>query len=58
MVPPARVDSAEAERQQRLADLKAARESGLMAQVQSSRVAPVSLGVDPAADVSGVPPAA
>ena len=50
-VPPARVDTAEAERQQRLADLKAARESGLMAQVQSSRAAPVSLDLDPVASV-------
>lgn len=58
VVPPARVDTAEAERQQRLADLKAARESGLMAQVQSSRAAPVSLSVDAAAGESGTPQAA
>lgn len=57
VVPPARVDTAEAERQQRLADLKAARESGLMAQVQSSRATPVSLSVDPAASGSGTPQA-
>jgi type IV secretion system protein VirB10 len=53
VVPPARIDTAEAERQQRLADLKAARESGLMAQVQSSRAAPVSLDGDPVASGSG-----
>lgn len=58
VVPPARVDTAEAERQRRLTDLKAARESGLMAQVQSSRAAPISPGVDPAADESGTPQAA
>ncbi|RSU99626.1 TrbI/VirB10 family protein [Sphingomonas koreensis] len=58
IAPPARVDAAEAERQQRLADLKAARESGLMAQIQSSRAAPVSLESDPAANVSGTPSAA
>lgn len=57
VVPPARVDTAEAERQQRLADLKAARESGLMAQVQSSRDAPVPLAVDPATSAPGAPPA-
>jgi type IV secretory pathway VirB10-like protein len=34
---PARVDTAEAERQQRLAELKAARESGVLAQVSSGR---------------------
>lgn len=34
---PARVDDAEARRQQRLAELKAARESGLLAQVASNR---------------------
>jgi type IV secretion system protein VirB10 len=56
-VPPARVDTAEAERQQRLADLKAARESGLMAQVQSNHAAPVPLGVDPTAGGSGTPSA-
>lgn len=57
VTPPARVDTAEAERQQRLADLKAARESGLMAQVQSSRAAPVSPAVDLAAGGSSTPPA-
>lgn len=36
-VPPSGVDPAEAARQQRLADLKAARESGLMAQVTTAR---------------------
>lgn len=36
-VAPAKVDSAEAERQQRLAELKAARESGVLAQVSSGR---------------------
>jgi type IV secretion system protein VirB10 len=56
VTPPARVDAAEAERQQRLADLKAARESGLMAQVQSSRGAPVSREIDPAVSVSGTEP--
>lgn len=45
--PPAHVDDAEAKRQQRLADLKAARESGLLAQVASSR-----------GSVAGVAPAA
>jgi type IV secretion system protein VirB10 len=42
-----RVDTAEAARQQRLADLKAARESGLMAQTTSGRgaVGPASSGV-------------
>ena len=34
---PARIDTADAARQQRLADLKAARESGLMAQTMSGR---------------------
>lgn len=57
MVLPARVDTAEADRQQRLADLKAARESGLMAQVQSNRAAPVSLDVDLTAAGSGTPSA-
>ncbi|TKV41122.1 conjugal transfer protein TrbI [Sphingobium sp. MP9-4] len=57
VVRPARVDTAEAERQQRLADLKSARESGLMAQVQSSRAAPVSPAVDPSAGGPGTPPA-
>jgi type IV secretion system protein VirB10 len=36
-VAPSRVDTAEAERQQRLAELKAARESGVLAQVTSGR---------------------
>jgi type IV secretion system protein VirB10 len=54
---PARVDTAEAERQQRLADLKAARESGLMAQVQSSRAASTLSQADPAALESGPQPA-
>lgn len=58
ITPPARVDTAEAERQQRLADLKAARESGLMAQVQTSRTASASREIDPAASVSGAPPTA
>ncbi|EQB33256.1 TrbI/VirB10 family protein [Sphingobium ummariense] len=57
MTPDARVDAAEAERQQRLADLKAARESGLMAQIQSGRAAPVSPGGDSTAGGSGTPPA-
>ncbi|MDE8652485.1 TrbI/VirB10 family protein [Novosphingobium album (ex Liu et al. 2023)] len=56
VTPPARVDTAEAERQQHHAELKAARESGLMAQVQSSRGAPVSREIDPAASVSGTEP--
>lgn len=42
------VDAAEAERQQRLAELKAARESGLMAQVSTARIA----GPAPAADIA------
>ncbi len=49
-------DTSKAERQQHLADLKAARESGLMAQMQSNRVAPVSLEVDLAPSVSGAMP--
>lgn len=36
-MPPARIDTADAARQQRLADLKAARESGLLAQITSGR---------------------
>lgn len=48
-VTPARVDTAEVARQQRLADLKAARESGLMTQVQSNRSASASAGADPTA---------
>jgi type IV secretory pathway VirB10-like protein len=56
IAPSTRVDTAEAERQQHLADLKAARESGLMAQMQSSRAASVSLEVDPASSVSGAMP--
>lgn len=55
VAPPTRVDTAEAERQQRLADLKAARESGLMAQVQTSHTASASREIDPAASVSGAP---
>lgn len=46
------VDAAEAERQQRLAELKAARESGLMAQVSTARVA----GPSPAADIESEAP--
>lgn len=42
------VDAAEAERQQRLAELKAARESGLMAQVSTARI----VGPPPAADIA------
>jgi type IV secretion system protein VirB10 len=57
VTPPARVDTAEAERQQRLADLKAARESGLMAQVQSSRAASTLSQADPAAPGSAPQPA-
>lgn len=36
---PSKIDTAEAERQQRLAELKAARESGVLAQVTSARAA-------------------
>lgn len=49
-VAPARIDDAEAKRQQRLADLKAARESGLLAQVSSSRAG--AAFVAPTADLS------
>jgi len=43
---PSRVDTAEAARQQRLADLKAARESGLMAQVATGRGATAPAAVE------------
>lgn len=43
------VDAAEAARQQRLADLKAARQSGLMAQVTASPVALAPPSIDPLA---------
>lgn len=56
VVPPGRVNTAEAERQKRLADLKAARESGLMAQVQSSRAAAIGSDVGPTVDATGAPP--
>lgn len=54
---PTRVDAAEAERLARLAELKAARESGLMVQVQGSgRGAPSSAVMDaPAQPVAGAP---
>lgn len=55
---PTRVDSAEAARQQRLADLKAARESGLMAQVTGGRTAVVPAAIDPMPTSSGTPAAA
>ncbi|MBB4837056.1 type IV secretion system protein VirB10 [Sphingomonas kyeonggiensis] len=56
VVTPSRVDSAEAARQQRLAELKAARESGLMAQVATGRGAAPS-APDPA-EVAGAAAAA
>lgn len=55
-VAPAKVDTAEAERQQRLAELKAARESGVLAQVTSGRGAAnvIPAGVE-AASISTPP---
>jgi type IV secretion system protein VirB10 len=53
VTPPPRVDTAEAEHQQRLADLKAARESGLMAQLQASRAVSALSESDQAAPGSG-----
>jgi type IV secretion system protein VirB10 len=56
-VAPAGVDPAEAERQQRLAELKAARESGVLAQVTSGRGvsnAPASAG-EPSPQVAASP---
>jgi type IV secretion system protein TrbI len=55
MVPPSRVDTAEAARQQRLADLKAARESGLMAQVTTARNAAPQPPVDGASPTAAGP---
>jgi type IV secretion system protein VirB10 len=48
-VAPSRVDTAEAARQQRLADLRAARESGLMAQVTTARNAAPPAALEAAA---------
>lgn len=48
-VAPSRVDTAQAARQQRFAELKAARESGLLAQVATARGAPAPAAVDSAA---------
>lgn len=48
-VAPSRVDAAEAARQQRLADLRAARESGLMAQVTTARNAAPPAALEAAA---------
>jgi type IV secretion system protein TrbI len=53
-VTPSGIDSAEAARQQRLADLKAARESGLMAQVATGRDTAVPVATDGSASVPGV----
>lgn len=50
---PQRPDTAEAARQQRIADLKAARESGLMAQVTGGRTAAAPPAVDPTATALG-----
>ncbi len=52
---PSRVDTAEAARQQRLAELKAARESGLMAQVATGKSAAVPSTTDAKAKTSGAP---
>lgn len=49
---PTRVDTAEAERQQRLAELKAARESGLLAQVSTAK----GTTPPPVTDVTSVAP--
>jgi type IV secretion system protein TrbI len=57
-VAPSRVDTAEAARQQRLAELKAARESGLMAQVATGKSAAVPSTTDAKAETSGAPTAA
>ncbi|WP_434403358.1 TrbI/VirB10 family protein [Sphingobium sp. DN12] len=54
---PQRVYTAEAARKQRLADLKAARESGLMAQVTGGRAAAAAQSIDPAVAASAVPAA-
>lgn len=53
VVTPSGVDTAEAARQQRLAELKAARESGLMAQVATGRSAAPPAATDGAASVPG-----
>lgn len=57
-VAPARVDPAEAARQQRLADLKAARESGLMAQVTTGRNTAGTPALDATASATSGGPAA
>jgi type IV secretory pathway VirB10-like protein len=59
-VAPSHVDTAEAARQQRLADLKAARESGLMAQTTTGRsaVAPPSTDSTAEATDAKAPPSA
>jgi len=54
VVSPSGVDSAEAARQQRLSELKAARESGLMAQVATGRGTPPPVATDGSASVPGV----
>lgn len=51
-VAPARVETAEASRQQRLADLEAARESGLMAQVTTGRNAVSTPALDASSSAS------
>lgn len=55
---PTQVDTAEPARQQRLADLKAARESGLMAQVTTGRLSASSAGSDPVPTAPGTQMAA
>jgi type IV secretion system protein VirB10 len=52
---PSTANAADAARQQRLADLKAARESGLMAQVATSRSTAAAAQVGATATVPGVP---
>lgn len=54
-VSPSRADAAEAARQQRLADLKAARESGLMAQIATSRSTAATAQLGATSPVSGAP---
>lgn len=54
---PQHVDTAEAARQQRLADLKAARESGLMAHVLGGPTATVSASIDPTLAAPSAPTA-
>jgi type IV secretion system protein VirB10 len=54
-VSPSPADAAEAARQQRLADLKAARESGLMAQIATSRRAAAAAQMGATPPVPGAP---